>query len=158
MKKYFIYFISLFFFASCEKEIDIDYHKSEAVFVVEGSVTNTGSSVRITKTQAMDNNNTSSDISNATVVISHDGISETLPYKENGFYTSRLKGVPGTTYQLDIDVDGHHFTSTSIMQQMPQLNKFRIVRKKMLSENYIWIQNNLRMQFFLRVSNNLDID
>ena len=143
--------ITILFFAACEKEIDMDYHKSEAVFVVEGSVSNTGSTVRITKTQAMDNNNTSSDISNATVVISHDGISEKLTYSENGFYTSKLKGVPGTTYQLDIDVDGHHFSSTSTMQKMPTLNKFSIIRKNMLSENYIF--GDIRIQDILNEDN-----
>ena len=159
MKKNLIYIINvlyliniLYFFASCEKDIDIDYHESEAVFVVEGSISNTGTSIRITKTQAMDDNSTSSDISNAIVVItSNDGVNETIPYKENGFYTSRLIGTPGTRYQLDIDVDGHHFTSVSTMQQMPQLNKFRIVRKDMLGENYIF--GDIRIQDILNEDN-----
>lgn len=150
--KTFVVLMMAVLFAACEKEIDINYHESEAVFVVEGSISTTGSTVRITRTQAMDDNNLSSDISNATVVISSgDSIRERLPYTDNGFYSSRLKGIPGVTYQLDIDLDGHHFTSTSTMQQMPKLNKFRIVRKSMLSENYIF--GDVRIQDLINEDN-----
>lgn len=124
---------------SCEKEININYHNSEPVYVVEASISNMGTEVRISRTQAMDNNSSDSDIDNATVVISSDNnIRETIPFSQNGFYVSRLKGTPGVNYQLDIELNGHHFSSTSTMQRTPQMNQFRLVWKKMLSERYLF--------------------
>ena len=148
MKKYFLYLIYIInglFLVSCEKEIDIDYHDADMRYVVEGYVSNTGTTVRISHTQPMDDNTTDSDISNATVTLTaDDGTQISIPYKSNGYYTSNLKGVPGVTYQLDITLDGHHFTSSSTMQRMPVMNEFRIVRKNMLSNDYIF--GDIRLQ------------
>lgn len=148
MKKYFLYLIYIInglFLVSCEKEIDIDYHDADMRYVVEGYVSNTGTTVRISHTQPMDDNTTDSEISNATVTLTaDDGTQISIPYKSNGYYTSNLKGVPGVTYQLDITLDGHHFTSSSTMQRMPVMNEFRIVRKNMLSNNYIF--GDIRLQ------------
>ena len=99
MKKYFLYLIYIInglFLVSCEKEIDIDYHDADMRYVVEGYVSNTGTTVRISHTQPMDDNTTDSDISNATVTLTaDDGTQISIPYKSNGYYTSNLKGVPG---------------------------------------------------------------
>jgi len=130
---------------SCEKEIDIDYHEADRQYVVEASVSNKGTTVRISQTQAMDNNSTDSDISDATVVVTDDdGTSVTVPYKGNGFYTSSLAGTPGTTYQIDIRIGQQHFTSSSTMQRMPTVSSFRFVRKEMLSRKYIF--GDIRLQ------------
>ena len=114
-------------------------------YVVEAFVSNTGTTVRISHTKPMDDNTTSSNINNATVILTtDDGTHMTIPYSNNGFYTSGFKGIPGTTYHLDIDLDGYHFTSSSTMQRMPMMNEFRIVRKKMLSNDYIF--GDIRLQ------------
>lgn len=136
---------SIFLFAGCEKEIHIDYHEAEMKYVVEASVNNTGTTVRVSRTQPMNDNSTESDISNATVLVTaNDGTNEIIPYKEKGYYKSNLKGKPGITYQVDVTLDGHHFSSSSTMQQMPVVNKFSIVRMKMLSQNYIF--GDIRLQ------------
>ena len=141
----YIVLTSILLFASCEKEIDIDYHEADMKYVVEGSVSNNGTKVRVSRTQLMDDNTTKSDISNATVVITaDDGTSETIPYNKNGIYTSKLKGVPGVTYRLDVSIDGQHFTSTSTMQKTPMMNEFRLVRKDMFSNKYIF--GDIRLQ------------
>lgn len=124
---------------SCEKDININYHDSDPMYVVEASISNQGTKVRISRTQAMDNNSGDSDIDNATVVISSGNqLHETIPFSQNGFYISRLTGTPGNRYQLDIDLNGHHFSSTSIMQQTPQMTQFRLVWKEMLSQRYLF--------------------
>ena len=71
----------LILFSSCEKEIDIDYHQIDPLYVVEAYVSDNGMQARISMTNDMDNNDTSSSISGANVTISgSDGSSETLPY------------------------------------------------------------------------------
>ena len=137
MKHYIILFLCLCFL-SCEKDISIDYHQVPALYVVEASVSNNGMEARISRTNNMDDNNTKSDINNATIIITgNDGSSDQLTYLSNGRYYARSKGIPGVTYTIDIDLNGEHFTSTSTMQNEPTINSFRVVRKKIATE---WIQ------------------
>ena len=145
LTSYLLPLTSLFLFAACEKEIDIDYHDADRRYVVEASISNKETQIRISHTKPMDDNTTDSDISHAMVVITaNDTIREVIPYINNGYYTSSFKGVPGTTYHLDITLDGHHFTSSSTMHRMPVMNEFRLVRKDMLSNNYIF--GDIRLQ------------
>ena len=137
---------------SCEKEITIDYHGHDTRYVVEGSIDGSGTEIRVSKTNAMDDNSTRSNVNSATVSITADnGTSTVVPLANNGYYRSKLKGVAGTTYQLDVQVDGHHFTSTSTMQRKPKMNEFRLVWKKMLTERYLF--GDLRVQDISNESN-----
>ena len=107
------------------------------IYVVEASVSNEGMEARISQTNNMDDNSTTSNIDNAVVVVTgSDGSSKTLTYSKNGIYKSSAVGVPGVEYTIDIQFDGHHFTSSSIMQKMPKMNNFRFIRKKIVTENY----------------------
>ena len=54
---------------SCKKDIEIDYHQVEPLYVVEASVSNDGMEARISQTNNMDDNSTQSDISQAKVMI-----------------------------------------------------------------------------------------
>ena len=133
--------------ASCEKEIPIDYHQVEPLYVAEGMMNQDGTKVRITTTQDVtDNTNNAHNVTNATVVLSCKKFadSETLKYSGNGFYTTKWAGEPGVTYDLDIDVDGRHFHSSSTMQVKPVVNSFRFVWKKMLTERFLF--GDLRIQ------------
>ena len=137
---------------SCEKEITIDYHGHDTRYVVEATIDGSGTEVRVSQTNAMDDNNTRSDVNDATVkVTADDGTTFYVPFSRNGYYRSKLKGVAGTTYQLDVDVDGQHFTSTSTMQRKPKMNEFRLVWKKMLTERYLF--GDLRLQDISNESN-----
>ena len=123
---------------SCEKEIDIDYRQVDPIYVVEASVSDNGMKARVSKTQAMDDNSSTSDISGAKIVITgSDGSVTNLSYRKNGIYQSSAKGTAGVTYQIDVDVDGHHFTSTSVMQRMPVANKFHFIWKKIMGERFL---------------------
>ena len=62
------------------------------------------------------------------------------------YYISDERGEVGKTYRLDVEVDGHHFTSTSRMYRMAQINNFRLIWKNMLSERYIF--GDVRLQDF----------
>ena len=147
-----IYVLLFFCLISCEKDINIDYHEAESRFVVEGTISTTGTEIRVSKTNAMDNNSTGSDVNNATVVITgDDGTRATIPFSRNGYYRSKLKGTPGILYQLDVEVEGQHFTSTSTMQRTPKINEFKLVWKKMLTERYLF--GDLRLQDIPNESN-----
>ena len=148
-----IYLLVFFCLISCKKDIDIDYREADSRYVVEGSISNTGTEVRVSKTNAMQDNLIGSDIDNAIVTITgDDGSSFTVPFSRNGYYrSSSFKGIPGTNYQLDVEVDGHHFTSSSTMQRTPVLNEFRLIWKKMLNQRYLW--GDLRIQDIPNESN-----
>ena len=139
MKKYIplLFCLNLILLSSCKKDIEIDYHQVDPIYVVEASVSNEGMEARISQTNNMDDNSTTSNIDNAVVVVTgSDGSSKTLTYSKNGIYKSSAVGVPGVEYTIDIQFDGHHFTSNSIMQKMPKMNNFRFIRKKIVTENY----------------------
>ena len=124
-------------FISCKKDIEIDYHQVNPLYVVEASVSNDGMKARISLTNDMDDNTTTSNISGATVVVTgSDGTSVTLPYVTDGTYRSSVKGTPGVTYTIDIDIDGHHFTSSSTMQKMPKINQFQFIWKSVMKERF----------------------
>ena len=147
---YIIYIICLL--TSCEKEIDLDYHQVDPIYVVEASVSNNGTEVRISQTNAMDDNNSISNISGAKVTLSADnGRQWDIPYSRNGFYRSTLKGEAGTTYTIEVKLDGQQFTSTSTMQRAPSLNQFRFVWMKVASERIMF--GDLRIQDILNEDN-----
>ena len=115
-------FILLFFYSfslfltSCKKEIDFDFHETESLVVIEGRVTNEGSSVVITKSRSVTDSVRPHCLTGALVTISADGKTTTLPYDAStDSYCSSLKGVAGTTYELSVDLDGHHYEASAYM-------------------------------------------
>ena len=135
---YYILPALLLLLTSCEKEIDIDYRSVEPIYVVEASVSDDGMKARVSQTQDMDDNNTISDVTDARVIVTGSDGSETiLKHQKNGNYQSTAKGEAGVTYQIDVEVGGHHFTSTSTMQQMPEVNSFHFIWKKVMSEKFL---------------------
>ncbi len=127
----------LLLLSSCEKNIDIDYRQVDPIYVVEASVTDTGMQARVSQTQAMDNN-ISQGVTGAEVTITgSDGTEVELVATKNGWYQSKAKGTPGVTYQIDVEVDGQHFTSTAIMQRAPKINKFHFIWKELMSERFL---------------------
>ena len=139
MKKYiYLLFLSLSLIA-CEKEIEIDYHDAMPRYVVEGCITPWETVVRISHTQSMNEAHKESDIDNAIVTITgDDGSSETLPHDSDGYYRSDFSGRTGVSYQLDILLEDNHFTSTSTMYQRTFINSFQLVRRKVMTETYIF--------------------
>ena len=124
---------------SCKKDIEIDYHQIEPLYVVEAFVTDGHMEARITQTNDMDNNQTTSGINQAIITVTgSDGSSAVLEYEGNGYYKNyKAKGTPGVEYTIDIQLKGQHFTSTSTMQKRPTINSFHFIWKKMLNEKYL---------------------
>jgi hypothetical protein len=144
----FLSFCLLLFLTACEKEIDIDYHQVNRLYVAEGLVTQDGSTnrtnkptyVRLTTTQDMtDNVSNGYNLTNATIVLSEDGhVVDTLRYWRNGYYVSDCQGYEGCQYAIDIYYDGRHFQSSSVMQAAPQFSSFRFVWKDVLTERMLF--------------------
>ena len=130
----------LLLFVACEKEIDLDYHQVNTLYVAEATLTQQGANVRLTTTQDItDNDRTGHDVEGATIVLSSGGeVLDTLRYSKNGNYKSDVMGFAGFTYDIDIYVDGHHFASSSTMQKEPIMNSFRFVWKDIFSERMLF--------------------
>ena len=87
MKRYIslLFCLNLVLLYSCKKDIEIDYHQVDPIYVVEASVTNEGMEVRISQTNNMDDNSTASNIDNAVILVTgNDGSSQKLTYSRNG--------------------------------------------------------------------------
>lgn len=109
---------SLFLFTSCEKEIDVDLNSSEPKLVIEGLITpDSLATVRLTMSKDFNTDNTFNPVLGAIVSISDNtGNSEILEIDAKGIYkAANLRGVPGRTYNLKVNVEGHDYTSSSTM-------------------------------------------
>ena len=119
MRKNLIYaFLLSLALTACEKEIPVDYRQVEPLYVAEAMMSQEGTKVVVSTTQDVtDNSRNGHYIDNATVVLSSkkDDYSETLKLNRNGIYTSTWKAKPGYTYDIDIEINGKHFTSSSTM-------------------------------------------
>jgi len=117
-------FYSLLFFAglltSCEKAIDLKLPDNTPKYVIEAVLTNEagGCRVAISQTKDFTGDNTFTGVSNATVTITGNGSTQFLPATGAGVYQqATLNGIPGNTYQLNVQVGGQTFTASCTMPQ-----------------------------------------
>ncbi|MBQ7495986.1 MAG: DUF4249 domain-containing protein [Bacteroidaceae bacterium] len=125
--------------AGCEKDIDIDYHSTDPLYVVEAHLSQSATTVKVSTTQDMTDNKTDKGLEGATVYISSgDSLRHKLIRRANGLYYNSFGGEAGTTYNLSVEIDGHLFTASSTMQSRPQMNSFRFVWQKFMSERILF--------------------
>lgn len=117
MKNPIKYIPILLLFSACEKDIEIDYRDIEPLYVINGSISNEGCEVTITKTRNIDNPEISTGIQVESVSISdNEGVTIPLSYSSDGiYYADGLTGEIGTTYTLHVTIDGFTIESTSTM-------------------------------------------
>lgn len=109
-------FVVAVLLTGCKKEIYFDYNEIEPIVVVEGRVTNEGTSIVITKSRSMNDSVKGRCLMGALVTVSADGVETVIPYdSRKNCYASSLTGTPGTTYLLSIDFEGHHYEGRSTM-------------------------------------------
>jgi hypothetical protein len=88
----------LLFLTGCKKVIDFDYNEIAPIVVIEGRVTNEGTEVVVTKSRSVNDSVMGPCQAGAVVVVSHQGVSETIPYDGHSkSYRSALKGKAGET-------------------------------------------------------------
>ena len=110
--------LSLFLLTSCEKEIEVDLNSAEPKLVIEGLVAaDSLATVRLTMSKDFNTNNIFEPVLGAIVSISDDkGNSEVLKINASGIYAAKnLRGVPGHTYNLKVNVEGQEYTASSTM-------------------------------------------
>ena len=134
------------FFLACEKELDMEYRTVDPIYVVEGLVTQDGTTVKVSTTRSVTANDRESyNVNNAVIVLTSEaGDEDTLSLLSAGRYVSSVYGVPGVRYWLDVEVDGHRFNASSVMQQLPQVNSFSFVWRKIVTEDFLFAKLNLQ--------------
>jgi hypothetical protein len=105
--------------SSCTKVIDLDIKENTSKLVVAGGITNEAGpyNIKLSKTVAITESNTNTEVNNATVIISDNaGTVDTLTSKGGGNYeTSKIVGTPGRTYSLKVIADGSTYEASSTM-------------------------------------------
>jgi hypothetical protein len=118
------------FFAGCEKTVDLKYKDNQSGIIIEGSITNEPGPyfVKIIRSVPLSDTGNYPVIDNATVRISDDaGNSETLTSEGNGNYRANtLAGIPGRTYSLIVNAEGHTYTAQSTMPQPVPFDSIKV--------------------------------
>ena len=111
----------LFFATSCQKEIQIDLNSASPQIIIEGSISDRldVDTVKLSQTVNYYSSNEFPGVNGAIVTISDDsGYNEILNETDSshGYYVTRpLKGIPGHTYTLTVQVNGQRYVSVSTM-------------------------------------------
>ena len=101
---------------ACKKEIDFDYNEIEPIVVVEGRVTNEGTTVMVTKSRSVTDSIRGRCQTGAVVTISGGGVDEVINYDPQAqCYRSPLTGRVGESYRLTVDFEGHRYEGTATM-------------------------------------------
>jgi len=107
---------------ACKEKIDLDVPGGSQKLVIEAEVsTETDSSyVKVTRTADYYSTESLPVVSNATVTIN----GTPFTYTSDGFYKGPVsyKGIPGTTYNLNVSVDGNTYTATSTLIRMYRID------------------------------------
>jgi hypothetical protein len=116
--------ICCFCFLACEKVIEVKLKDSEAMYVIEGEITDAAGpyEVRVSRSKNFNDDNGFTPESGATVILSDvtDGTAEKLREVSPGIYkTTKSKGKRGHQYKLEVTAGGRLFTATSVI---PNIN------------------------------------
>ena len=134
---------------ACKKEIDFDFHEVDPIIVIEGRVTNEGTSVMITPSRLVTDSVRPRCLQGAAVTIlckqsvpegqaTANGTVEHLTYDASAdCYRSSMKGVAGTTYELSVDYDGRHYEASAYMSAMAPILTADFYWMSMLDERML---------------------
>lgn len=134
---------TLFLFASCEKEIDVNLNSTNKKLVVEAVVTNNLGPHTVLLSETADFSSTTefNGVKNALVIISDDlGTIDTLQQTEVGVYkTSKISGIPGHKYYLQISYNDINYTSSSTMPELIEMDSLKISEEEILGKKRVTI-------------------
>ncbi|MDE6338204.1 MAG: DUF4249 domain-containing protein, partial [Muribaculaceae bacterium] len=108
----------IIFLASCEKELDFRYHDVESQLVIEGNVSQDGTTVTLTYTTPMGEPMNLSHLTDADVTLADLTADKTftLSPDDKGIYTDPTPGITGHEYRVDIRREGKSYTATDLMR------------------------------------------
>lgn len=108
---------------ACEKELDFKYHEVPSPLVIEGTLTEEGSSVRITYATPMDEAMDPTPVTDAEVSLSDLATDEVraLPLKPDGSFGDDIPGQPGHEYRITVKTKDGQFQSVSKMKDKTEI-------------------------------------
>lgn len=106
------------FLTGCEKELDFKYHDLESPLVIEATLSQEGSNVRLTHTTPMDEPIDLTPLTDAEVSVTDltTGLSRSLPLKEDGSFGDSMPGETGHEYSVSVTTGGNKFLSSCVMK------------------------------------------
>ena len=138
MRKILYITLSVMALTACTKEIDFDYNEIDSIVMVEGRVTNEGTTVMITKSRNMTDSVRGRCLPGAVVTISGGGVDEIIVYDPQAqCYRSPLKGKVGETYRLTIDFEGRRYEGTATMPAAAPILHSEFLWFSMLDERMV---------------------
>ncbi len=141
MRRILLYVILLAACLACEKEVEIDYHSSESLYVAEVQLTPDWVTARVTRTRGVMASPVDSNfVTNAKVTIRMEGDpwADTLRHRGRGRYTLTYLADEGKEYIAEVIIDGHHYTSRSTMRGAPRFKSFEFVWQEVLTEKMLF--------------------
>ena len=142
MDRYPLLLIILLTLMACERELDIDYHTVEPLYVAEMELTDHHTTARITTTRPVMGTAASDYLVNDAIITirsTQDSWADTLKWKSQGRYElSYFFGMEGMEYEADVIIGGKHHLSTSVMKGKPVINSFDFVWMDMMSEKILF--------------------
>lgn len=130
LKKYFSSFLIAIFLLGCEKEIQLPLDTNQSLLVIDGSITDEAGPyyIKLSKSIGISESSNFFAVTNALVIVKDNlGIIDTLKHEKSGQYkTSKIKGIYGNTYYLEVQVADKKYTANSTMPQKVALDSLRI--------------------------------
>lgn len=119
----FILLIIVVILTSCEKELDFKYHEVDSQLVIEGSITQNGSSVLITSTTPMNENLNLTPITDAEVKVTDTNTWEEkiLRTDENGYFVDDNPGIVGHSYRINVSYGENQYESECLMRPVSNI-------------------------------------
>jgi hypothetical protein len=138
LKKYFSAILLGVFLLGCDKEITLPLDENQSKLVIDAVVTDEMGPyyVKLTKSVAVSAASKFPEVSNALVIMKDNfGLSDTLKYTSKGLYlTNKIKGAYGSTYFLEVALDGKKYTAQSTMPNKVPFDSLTINKLTFFSE------------------------
>jgi hypothetical protein len=124
------FFIIILFLIGCDKEIQLPLDPNASLLVIDANITDEPGPYFVKLSKSIDISNTGGVpiVNNAIVIISDNrGQRDTLMQNNKGVYqTKKIKGLYGSTYFLEVSVEGKKYTASSTMPNKVSLDSLRI--------------------------------
>jgi hypothetical protein len=130
--KKFLIIVSLFILSlcGCKKVIDVNLNNAAIQTVITGEINNRPGPYKVTISKSVNfsADNNFPPVSGALVIITGNGIVDTLSQISAGIYaTHKITGKPGSRYTLYVAVEGQVYTASSVMPQPVRLDSIGLM-------------------------------
>ena len=133
MKQPVIYIFLFFILNSCTEKIELDLDNTTPEIIIEGSISNYLDNHRVTITKSQDyyNFNLPEAVEKAEVqIISQQDTFYLFEVGHGVYITGYIKGIPGNTYSLVVNIENHIFTAQSTMPPEPVIDSIKFEQNK----------------------------